>query len=270
MYGTRAPRTADWFRCFAPRPSASVRLVCFPHAGGAASAFRQWPSLLPEDVEVVAVQYPGRQDRYGEPCARSMAELVEGIVRNIEPLLDRPVAFFGHSMGATVAFETALRVQRLSPWTVTRLFASARKAPSAPPPVRWETFDDAEVLVYVQGLGGSGARSLLRDPELTELTLPVLRADFRLVAEYQHTGTAPLACPVTVLRGAAEERFTEADAREWGAHTIGGLDLEVLPGGHFYLEDVPEQVTALVAARLGLGAGPGLDASRNGEARHGR
>jgi pyochelin biosynthesis protein PchC len=95
-----------WLRCYRPVDDPAIRLVCFPHAGGAASAFLPFTRRLDADVEVLAVQYPGRQDRRGEPFVDSVNGLVDGLLPALLTRADRPLAFFGHSMGATVAFET--------------------------------------------------------------------------------------------------------------------------------------------------------------------
>ncbi|MFF0161138.1 thioesterase II family protein [Streptomyces sp. NPDC005263] len=238
-----------WFRTFTPRPSAAVRLICFPHAGGAASAFRGWAELLPPSVEVTAVQYPGRQDRVMVDPAPDMDTLVRDITAAITPLLDRPVAFFGHSMGGTVAFEVARALPRDLRPALVRLFASARKPPHACEPLAPEFRGDEGVLRYVAGLGGTGA-ALLRHEELREIALPVLRGDFHLIDTYAYRPGAPLTCPVTAIAGAFDTSCTRTEAEGWARYTTGPCDVRVLPGGHFYLETVPRELMALIAAQL--------------------
>lgn len=226
-----------------------MRLVCFPHAGGAAAAFRGLADRLPPSVELVAVQYPGRQDRYGEPFAPDLDTLAAGIAAAIEPLLDRPVAFFGHSLGATVAFETARRLPARYRPALRHFFASARRAPMVPNPFA-PLLDDAGVLAYVRGLGGLGAQ-LLADEDLREMALPVLRADFHLVDTYRYTPGAPLLCPITALVGQDDQACGPADGRRWAECTAGGFDLQVMPGGHFYLESAGAELVSLLTDRLG-------------------
>ncbi|MDX3418905.1 alpha/beta fold hydrolase [Streptomyces sp. MD20-1-1] len=236
----------DWFRVFARQPSARLRLFCFPHAGGGASAFHALSALAPDSVEVVAVQYPGRQDRYGEPMPRAMGQLVADLTDAVAGCLDRPAAFFGHSMGATVAFEVARRLRTTHPASLVRLFASARRAPHVDTSRTLDFHDDEAAMAYIRSLGGVGAQ-LLDEPELRELALPVLRADFQLIADYRFTPGAPLTCPITVIAGDQDRSFTLQDAREWARHTVAGYDAHALPGGHFYLEtEVPGLVLLLM------------------------
>jgi len=239
----------DCFRVSAPRPTARLTLFCFPHAGGAASAFRPLAALLPDDIELVAVQYPGRQDRYGEPLPPTMAELVDEITTAMLERLDQPAAFLGHSMGATVAFEVARRLRARRPNAVRRLFASARRAPHHDNSQALNFPDDEAVLRYVDSLGGTGAR-MLASPELRDLAMPTLRGDFRLIADYRYATGAPLTCPITVIAGDSDPSFTTDHAREWNRHTIAGCDIRTMPGGHFYLETAPGALALLITEKL--------------------
>ncbi|MGZ3145666.1 thioesterase II family protein [Lentzea chajnantorensis] len=238
--------TGRWFRAFVPRPHAPRQLVCFPHAGGAASAFRGWAELLGPAVEVVAVQYPGRQDRIGDPLPADLAELATWVAEQVEPRLTRPTAFFGHSMGAAVAFETARRLRPRFPSRLARLYASAC---DAPPAHRRRTTDhsDAEIREYVRFLGGSGA-ALLDDAELWQLSLPALRNDFRLIESYRYTAGAPLTCPVTAIAGDRDESVALADVLRWQEITIGRFEATTQPGGHFYFDDSAAGLAELIRA----------------------
>ncbi|WBQ08269.1 thioesterase II family protein [Kribbella sp. CA-293567] len=233
----------SWFRTYLSRPAAELRLVCFPHAGGAASAYREWAALLPEQIELVAVQYPGRQDRYHEEPLTDFADLVEGVAAEL-PQLEGPTAYFGHSMGATVAFEAARRLSVVGRGP-ERLFASARIAPAVATRTGLSFDDEDEVMTYIRDLGGAGGQ-LLEIPELRQLALPMLRADFQLMESYVYHPGVRLDCPITVLAGSEDHTFGVGDAAEWGRHTTAGLTVEELPGGHFYTEQVPGQVTELI------------------------
>jgi surfactin synthase thioesterase subunit len=237
-----------WLRVHTPRPRARIRLVCFPHAGGAASAFRDWGALLPAAIEVAVVQYPGRQDRFDDPMPGTIAELAALTAAAVGERLDRPTAFFGHSMGATVAFEAGRLLQPRFPTPLTRLFASARKAPSDCRP-NGLRLDDAEVKELVRRLGGEGA-TLLENEELSRLALPVLRHDLGLVEEYRHAPGAPLTCPITAIVGKDDPSVTRADAERWSAHTMGACRVRELSGDHFYFEKSPRDVIGVLVEGL--------------------
>ncbi|MGG8409551.1 thioesterase II family protein [Streptomyces sp. 12297] len=246
----------SWLRRLTPAaPQQPVRLVCFPHAGGSAGWFRPLARALPPGIDVLAVQYPGRQDRRREPLITSVPRLADAAFTALRRELDAPFAFFGHSLGAVVAFEVARRFEQLTPAGPTRLFASARRAPSV---VRDETVhlrDDEGLVAEMVRLGGT-ERAVLDDPELRQLVLPVVRADYRAVETYRATPGARLTCPVSVLVGDADPVTPVADAVPWKAHSTRGTDLHVFPGGHFYLERHTADVASTVAAALGTTAGP--------------
>jgi pyochelin biosynthesis protein PchC len=252
---TGAGNTATgWFRWPARRPGAALRLVCFPHAGGGASAFWRWPQLLPPRIDVLAVQYPGRQDRFAEPYAESLTGMADPIAAELAALLDAepgPVAFFGHSMGALVAFEVARRLSDAGLPPPVRLVVSAHPAPTVPRTSMPAADTDDAVLAYLRELGGAGA-GLLEDPDLRELTLPMVRNDLRLVRNYHYVSGPPLDCSITAVAGAQDHSCTPSQMRDWYARTARGFDLAVFPGDHFYLETSPQLLATALIDRFEL------------------
>ncbi|WP_075736980.1 thioesterase II family protein [Streptomyces acidiscabies] len=230
-----------WLRQYHEAAHGAVRLVCFPFAGGSANYFLGLSRLLAPDVQVLAVQYPGRQDRRHEPCVESVPALADGVVGELPPDGDgADIALFGHSMGALVAFETALRR------TPAHLFVSGAVARLYRPgrPVTEE-----DVLAHLREMGGTDAR-LFANPELQRLVLPVLRADYQAVAAYDPPGAVRLPCPVTALIGDRDPRTTPLEAATWRGRTDAAFDLQVLPGGHFYLDACQERVAGIVTGAL--------------------
>jgi pyochelin biosynthesis protein PchC len=246
MSGVTRPTSSIWWRQAVPRPDATATLLCFPPAGAGASTFRGWAARLPR-VDVLGVQYPGRQDRFGEPCAEAMAELADPLAAAVAAELTGPVAFFGHSMGAVVAYEVARRLP--AEFDLARLVVSAHAAPTAPRTSRPEADTDEAVLAYLRGLGGANV-AMLDDPDLRELTLPMVRADLRLLGRYEHAAGPPLTCPVTAVVGRSDHTTSAVDAAGWAARSTGPFDLVALPGGHFYLES-PGPLMAVLTERLG-------------------
>ncbi|MEU8434171.1 alpha/beta fold hydrolase [Streptomyces sp. NPDC029216] len=244
---------STWFRRYTPAVGNGPRLVCFPHAGGSATAYKPLAHALPADLDVVAVQYPGRQDRYDEAPFTAVGPLVEAVAGELARSLardpGRPYALFGHSMGALVAFETARRLERAGLPAPQRLFLSGRGAPDSPSGERYRNYDDAAVLAEVRRLSGTD-QALLDNPEVLEMVLPALRADYRAVATYTWDGGEPVPVPVTALIGDRDPVVTVGEARGWREHTRGGFALKVFPGGHFYLNDQVEQVASAVTEGL--------------------
>ncbi|CAL9654992.1 alpha/beta fold hydrolase [Streptomyces sp. Tu 3180] len=233
-----------WIRRFRPSPDAADRLVCFPHAGGSASFYVPVAAALSPGVDVLAIQYPGRQDRRGEPAPASVAELADGVAAALAGWDDRPLTFFGHSMGALVAFETARRAERAGSGPV-RLFASGRRAPSRTRDERVHTLDDDGVVAELRALAGTDAK-VLQDEELLRMVLPAIRSDYRAVETYRCEPGARVRCPVTVLTGDADPRTTLEEARAWSGHTEAGCDVRVFSGGHFFLSERPDEVLAVL------------------------
>jgi len=223
----------SWVRRFHPSPDAPARLICFPHAGGAATYFFPVSKAMAPGVDVLAIQYPGRQDRRGEPCVDDVRELADLVVPQLRPWLDRPAALFGHSLGATLAFEVALRLEGEGV-ALLELFASGRRAPSRFRDERVHRRDDAGFIAEVRRLAGTDSQ-LLDDDEMLEMILPSLRGDYRAAETYRYRPGPALSCPITAMVGDHDTHVTLDEAGAWAEHTSGQFDLKVFPGGHFYL-----------------------------------
>ncbi|MFI5613946.1 thioesterase II family protein [Amycolatopsis sp. NPDC051903] len=239
-----------WFRRFADTGGARHRVVCFPHAGGSAPFFKPMALALAPAADVVAVQYPGRQDRRHEPPRDRVTDLADGISAAMPGLLDRPLTFFGHSMGAVVAFEVARRLADDPRFRLTRLFASGRPSPALSRPGRVHQLDDDGLVTEIASLGGTDAR-LLREPEVRAMILPAVRADYRAVETYRFDAGKPLDVPITALIGTDDSHTTVAEAQDWATHTTAPCELVEFSGGHFFLADHAAKIIELIAAGLG-------------------
>lgn len=251
MTSTRVSAGA-WARCSSPSPATATRLICLPHAGGAASFFREWGGSVAGDIEVWAVQYPGRENRAGEGCIDEMDVLVEAILDGIDPLLDgRPIALFGHSMGASVAHELVRRLEVRQPGLVQRLFVSSRQGPRHQRALATTVHlgDDDALTAELESLGGTTG-AVLADPELRALLLPAIRSDYRLIERYAPADGPPLQTPVVALTGAGDDSLDVAEVRAWSEATRGGFRLRVFAGGHFYLVAQRTAVLAAIAEEL--------------------
>jgi surfactin synthase thioesterase subunit len=205
-------------------------------------------------VQVLAVQYPGRQDRLAEPPLRSLTALADAIHAALLPWADQPPAFLGHSMGAVLAHALARRLERDKDTPAAALLVSGRRAPTAHrPPGTIHLRDDAGLVAELAALGGFSAQ-VLADAELLRLVLPAVRADYTALETHTHRPGPPLRCPLTVLTGEDDPRVTAAEAAAWQAETTGPFRLHRFPGGHFYLTGQRPAVVRAVAAALGFPA----------------
>lgn len=215
-----------------PDPDAVRRVVCLPHAGGSASFFRGWAGRLP-GTEVVAVRYPGRAERIDDSLPDDVVALSGEVAEAVAPLADRPLALFGHSMGAAVALETA-RALEAAGVEVAHLFASGSRDGELPPPEPFDDDPDA-VLARLVELGGTDAE-LAADPVFAELILPYVLSDGRMFHGYAMAEEPRLRCAVTTIVGDADP---DADQRPWRRLTAGSFREHVVPGDHFYLTAAP-------------------------------
>ncbi|MFJ2114975.1 MULTISPECIES: thioesterase II family protein [unclassified Streptomyces] len=251
---TTSTEESLWARCFHPAPDSQGQLFCFPHAGGSASFYFPVSAQLSSVAEVFSVQYPGRQDRRKETSPADigvMADRVYEVLR--EQFHARPTTFFGHSMGATIAFEVARRFEA-DGGELTRLFASGRRAPSS---VRHEDVhrrSDDGIVAELMLLSGTNT-ALLGDEEILRMILPAIRSDYQAIETYRCEPDVALRAPVTVLTGDSDPKTSMEEAEAWRGHTTGAFDLKVFPGGHFFLSSEALAVIALLREHLSSGQG---------------
>ncbi|KAB1928227.1 thioesterase II family protein [Micromonospora noduli] len=240
---------SDSFLRLSKHVDASVRLFCFHHAGGMAAMFSRWPAGLPNDVDAVAVQLPGRAERYAEPAFRRMEPLVRYLADEIRPLLEIPFVFFGHSMGAKVAFALAheLRARAVAAPRAVYVAASAAPCLSAPTP-GWAPSDD-DLIAYLTAVGGT-PQQVLADPAVMAVVLPPLRADLALAAAWSYSEPEPLSCSIHALVAEGDQGVTAARARLWERETKSAFTLTTFAGDHFFVRDEPAEVLSYLSREL--------------------
>ncbi|MFB7293631.1 thioesterase II family protein [Actinacidiphila glaucinigra] len=251
-----------WLRTLHAGQEPRVRLICFPHAGGSASFYRSWAAHMPAGVELSAACYPGREDRLLDPPAVSMDELTAPLARAVAAEADGvPVAFFGHSMGGLVAYETALRLSATGGPKLAALFVSAYADPGRRPSRALANAGDEELVLELTQLGGSDAAAL-EHPELRDLILPVVRADYRLLEDYVAPPVRTVGAPLTAYYGRQDDALaadhgSQDDApppdtmAPWSEATSSSFSIRTFDGGHFYLVEHVRDLVADVLTRLG-------------------
>lgn len=233
-----------WLRWYAQGARPVIRLVCFPPAGSAASFYKTWGTHLPPEVAFAAVQYPGRENRLAERPLEEMSVLAEGAAAAIRPFTDAPLALFGHSMGAAVAYEVALRLKRLAV-----LFVSGCAPPHVHEGRTKKVWDDESILEDLKRLGGHNP-SALENPALLSLLLPALRADYALTEKYIPAKGARLSCAVVGFHGAKDGEVSQDQMEEWRVVTTGQFRLRVFEGDHFFPLKSREEVVAEIVSVL--------------------
>ncbi|MEG1039034.1 MAG: alpha/beta fold hydrolase [Pseudomonas sp.] len=242
-----------WVRPLRLSPMPRWRLVCFAHAGGSASFFRDWACSLPGDIDLLAIQYPGREDRFNEPCLSDMHSLAEAACQALQGYADRPLALFGHSLGAAVAYEVATRLEQQA-ISVEHLFISAHPAPQRQRGGQLHSGPDDALLDDVRRLANR-PNPLLEDPGLRELFLPSLRNDYRIVETYGCPQPTALNARIAVFYPEQDPEIDLDEALAWQAASLQPLHLQRWQGNHFYLIEQRQAVLDAVSSTL-LGRRP--------------
>lgn len=246
------PSRNAWTLYARRNPAARMRLFCFPYAGGGATIYSTWWRMLPAEVEVVAVQPPGREARIAEPPFHDLAALVREMHRQLLPeLRELPFALFGHSNGALMAFELARTLRRSGGPMPLHLFASGRPAPQLEledPPVH--DLPEAEFIEELRRLKGT-PEEVLQHEELLRLVIPLLRADFSLAETYRYASEPPLPLPLSAYGGAQDLEVPPEQIEAWREQAGGEFRARTFPGGHFFVNEDRAEVVAEVAATLG-------------------
>jgi medium-chain acyl-[acyl-carrier-protein] hydrolase len=225
----------SWFTSSKTNSNAKLRLFCFPYAGGAASTFSSWSKSLTSDVDICPIELPGHGYRLAEPPFNRLKPLIKELAQTLLPYLDRPFAFFGHSMGGLVSFELAHLLGRDYNLSPIHLFVSGRRAPQvqvSEPPIHH--LPEPEFLSELHSLNGT-PEAVLKNAELMELFLPILRADFAAIETYVYTPKPRLNCPITVLGGLQDFEVSCENLEAWREQTNANFSIQMFQGDHFFI-----------------------------------
>uniref|UniRef100_A0A450X5E4 Medium-chain acyl-[acyl-carrier-protein] hydrolase n=1 Tax=Candidatus Kentrum sp. MB TaxID=2138164 RepID=A0A450X5E4_9GAMM len=225
----------DFWVAGSTNPNATMRLFCLPFAGGNTLTYRAWSQWLPREVDLCPVRLPGREGRFKEACYQDAVPLAQALASGLSSRLDLPFAFFGHSMGALVAFELARVLRRQGGPEPFCLMVSGREAPHLPLSRKaYHDLPDPELIDELRNYGGT-PEIVLQNEEIMEIFLPTIRADFAIGETYAYVQEAPLGCPIRAFGGETDHLVSKADLDVWRQHTIDSFGLHMFSGGHFYL-----------------------------------
>ncbi len=222
----------------APSSHPSGRVFCFAHAGGSADSFMTWREQLPPSIDLAAVQYPGRGRRIDDEPIQEIDEIVEKVTEALMPLTDVPYVLFGHSLGALLAFETARRLVTAGR-SPRLLVASACRSPSllpSPAVVKAASLDGLHFINAIRAFGGIPAE-IANDHDVLDIVTPIIRSDFKLVANYRYRPGRRLPVPILVANGSSDQHTSPANLEGWALESTEEVEFRTFEGGHFYLED---------------------------------
>lgn len=239
----------SWVRQYHEPRSDGPTLVCFPHAGGSASAYFTLSAALSASANVLIVQYPGRQDRMDEPAIEDLREMADQAAKALAPWLYRPLALFGHSMGAALAYEVALRMERGQGHGPVGLIVSGHAAPSIRHDRGIYMMDDKGITEHMVKLAGTPP-ALLAEKDLLAVLIPVMRADFKAVETYQDLSGSKVRCPISSYCGEQDTDVPRDGFLRWGEHTTAECTASFFDGGHFYLQSQQPDVVRAISRDL--------------------
>lgn len=218
-------------------PSANIRLFCFPFSGGGASAYVKWSNQLEHfGIELCAIQLPGRENRLDERSETDLLVVARKLSFVISEFINKPFAFMGHSMGATLAFETCRFIMKTSGIEPLHLIVTGRDAPQVAGKTGLSSIVlDSEFLREIAARYGEIPSVILEDVDLKKLYLRVFRSDFYMIDNYHYVPDAALTCPITVFYGDADQRVSRSGLTAWGDLTSGQFNMEMMSGGHFFI-----------------------------------
>lgn len=250
---TEGTATNLWFSNLRPNPGAATRLFCVPYAGGGSQVFQQWPDLLPLSFEVWVVNLPGRGKRLLEPTFSELSRLITALTKALFPLLDRPFAIFGHSMGALIGYETARALRSVNGPMPTHLLVSGCFAPHLPDPHPIYHLPQEEFVRELRRLNGM-PKEVLESEELMELVLPALRADFTATETYSYREEPPLPCSISAFGGWRDPLTTRESLQAWRIHTARYFSMRMFPGDHFFIHSMQKALLDLMVCEMRLAA----------------
>ncbi|MDN4066693.1 thioesterase domain-containing protein [Paenibacillus vini] len=234
-----------------------VTLFCLPHAGGSASIFAKWKKEIDCSIKLHPIELAGRGERYNEEVYSSLDEAVEDIYSRVKPMINSPFAFFGHSMGSLLVHEVSCKIKQSDGVDPLHLFVSGRNAPQFPTSNRHiHLLPEDDFKNEIINLRGT-PKEILQNQEIFDFFKPILKADYKIVEEYQYPQRDyKLNCAITVLNG-KEDNILSDELIAWSLLTHGKFNIIHFEGGHFFIHDNFIEIVQLINKEIGLQSGEG-------------
>lgn len=235
-----------WFVTFNKQKSPILRLFCFHYAGGSASIFRQWSKDIIKEVEVVAIQLPGREERFDEPQLSNICEVIDNLCLNFADYTNKPFIFFGHSIGAMIAFEFTRALRKHSMLQPKHLIISGAKAPQVP--ITKSPIHSLPTVKFIEELKKYNGTPdhIINDEEMMSIFIPTLRADFCVAETYKYIGEEPFNHPITAFGGLNDDTFDSQNLQKWQTQTTSSFESYFFPGDHFFINSSYDKVIKIV------------------------
>lgn len=236
----------SWYLKYRDNPDASIRLFCFHHSGGGASLYYPWVDDLSPNIEMIAIQLPGRENRFTEPLCNNLQNIVAILSKDFAIYKDKPFFMFGHSLGALISFELVKAIHQLYSLIPCHMIISATKAPHLPFRMKYlSQLEDHKLKEELNIYDGIDER-ILNDTELLDLFLPIIKSDFSIYEKYKFLESKPISCDILALSGEQDQTVTQEEILAWSEYTSGKFEHISFPGKHFYIKDHQKKVLDII------------------------
>lgn len=236
----------DWFIKFNSNFNSTIRLFCFSYAGGGASTFYTWQKHLEKNIELIAIQYPGRESRFSEPLVSDLTIITRELAKGFMSYLDKPYLIFGHSLGALIGFEFIRLIRQLQFTQPKHFIVSGAKAPQMP--LRRKHLSQLEDAAFKEELVKYNGvpEHILNNDELINLFMPILRNDFKITEDYVYKNLAPLSCSITALSGLNDATVIKEEVLGWEKQTTKNFQHISYVGDHFFIRNHQIEIIEMI------------------------
>jgi len=236
----------SWYLEYKKNHHATIRLFCFHHSGGSASGYYPWIDHLSPHIEMITIQLPGRENRFGEPLNNNLKDIVAELSKRFVDYKDKPFILFGHSLGALMSFEFAKSIKQLYSIFPSHMIISATKAPHLPFRMKHlSQLDNQALKEHLKIYNGIDER-ILEDDELLDLFLPIIKSDFSICESYHFLESKPFPCDILALSGDQDETVTPEEILAWKKYTEGKFEHLSFPGKHFFIKDHQKKILEII------------------------